>query len=75
MKEFLATFAIILVLLFVFFLFGGYILFDFSRNFWIATVSCAFMLSVIVTYFVKLSDRVDALEKRLDEIAEEKKDA
>ena len=32
MKEFLATFAIILVLLFVFFLFGGYILFDFSDN-------------------------------------------
>ena len=65
MKEFFKTFAIILVLSYVFVFFGGYLLFDFSRNFYLALGSCALIFSAFVYALVRLSDRIEILEEKL----------
>jgi len=74
MKNFLKIFLIILIFLVVFFFFGGFILFDFSRNFWLATVMCAFVASIIVFAFEHMSEKIEILEKKIEELQAEKKD-
>ena len=75
MKEFFKTFAIILVFSYVFVFFGGYLLFDFSRNFYLALGTCAFVFSAFVYALVRLSDRIEILEDKLKTFEKKEEDA
>ena len=75
MKDFLLTFAIVLILLFVFVFFGGYVIFDFNGHFWLACASCAFIAALIIHAFYRQSAKIEELEKRLKKIENEKNDA
>lgn len=71
MKDFIATFAIILVILVIFLFLGGALILE---HFWLMVVIVAFVVALIVFAFMKLSDRIDELEKKLEIIESEKKD-
>jgi len=75
MKEFFVTFIMVLILLVVFFLFGGFVLLDFKQNFWLAVLFLALAISLIIYFFVKLSIRVEELENKIVELESNKKDA
>ncbi len=72
MKEFLITFIMVLILVVVFFLFGGFLIFE---NFWLSVFFCSLIVSIVIYYFFKLAIRVEELEKKLDEIVKTRKDA
>ena len=75
MKDFLTTFAIVIVSLFVFVFFGGFVLFDFSGHFWLAVASCAFVLSLFLHGFYRQSQKIEELEKRITSLESEKNGA
>ncbi|MCC8076365.1 MAG: hypothetical protein LIO95_10580 [Clostridiales bacterium] len=65
--KFLKTFALTLVLCYLFVFFGGWILFDFGSHFYLATGAIAFVIAVVAVIFVGLDERIRALEKQLKE--------
>ena len=72
MKDFISTFAIILVLIFLFLLFGGALLLE---HFWLSVIFISFLVSLVVYAFIKTSDKIEQLEKRIECLEAEKKDA
>lgn len=75
MKEFFITFIMVLISIVIFFFFGGFVLLDFKKNFWLAVLFLAIIISVIIYFFVKLSIRVEELENKLSELEKNGKDA
>ncbi|MCD7837582.1 MAG: hypothetical protein LUG65_01545 [Clostridiales bacterium] len=65
--KFLKTFALTLVLCYLFVFFGGWILFDFGSHFYLATGAIAFVIAVVAVILVGLDERIRALEKQLKE--------
>ena len=65
MKRFLGTFIACLVVVYVFLFFGGWVLFDFSRHYFLAGASIAFLLSVLISFWLSQEERIDTLEKRV----------
>ena len=72
MKDFVITFLIILIVFIVFFLFGGALIFD---HFWLMLILASLLLALFVYSLVKLSDKIEQLEKRIEILESEKKDA
>lgn len=70
MKRFLGTFVTCLVIVEVFLLFGGWMLFDFSRHYFLTGASIAFLLSVLVSVWQSQEERIGALEKRVRDLGE-----
>lgn len=68
MKKFLMTFFICLVLVFVFMFFGGSVLLDLSRHFYAFLVFISLALAVLVTVLEALWEKLEALEKRIQEL-------
>ena len=68
MKKFLMTFFICLVLVFVFMFFGGSVLLDLSRHFYAFLVFIALILAVLISAFAAQSEKLEALEKRIQEL-------
>lgn len=66
MKRFIQVFAVVLVLLYVFAFLGGFVLFDIKRNFNLWMFGAALLFSLILWAFLRLSDQIDALQKRVD---------
>ena len=75
MKEYFVTYIMVLILLVIFFLFGGFVLLDFKQHFWLAVLFLALAISLIIYFFVKLSIRVEELENKILELESNKKDA
>lgn len=73
MKHFLQLFFMTLVIVECFLFFGGYLLFDFSHNYYGAGASCAFLLALLLHGFLSQSSRIDELEKRIQELENDKK--
>lgn len=71
MRRFLQTFAICFVLVVLFLSFGGWLLFDFSRHWFLASASTAFVLAVFISVWLSQEDRLEALEKRIQELEEQ----
>lgn len=65
MKKFFGTFFACLVLVYVFLFFGGWVLFDFSHHYFLAGAAVAFLLSVLISFWLSQEERMDALEKRI----------
>lgn len=75
MKDFLLTYIIVLIILFVFMFFGGFVLFDFSGHFWLACVSVSFIAALVIYAFMQQSEKIEELEKRLADIENQMKGA
>ncbi len=63
MKQFLSTFVITLVVMYLFMLFGGW-----KYGF----IAAAFVLALIIHGFVCQSDKIEELEKRIAALEQEK---
>lgn len=68
MKNFLQLFIITLIVVEVFLFFGGYLLFDFSHNYYGAGASCAFLLALLLHGFLSQANKIEELEKRIQEL-------
>lgn len=68
--KFLKIYGMTLVLCFIFGFFGGWMLFDFSDRYFVATAACAFIIAVIVSVFVAQDNKIEQLEKRVRELEE-----
>lgn len=73
MKKFIECYAIVLVAVEVFLFFGGGLLFDFGRGYYTVGAACAFLLTVILYGFLRQSDQIDELEKRVRALEEREK--
>lgn len=74
MKKFLMTFFICLVLVFVFMFFGGSMLLDLSRHFYAFLIFIALILAVLISAFGALSEKLEALEKRIQELEDRERE-
>lgn len=68
MKRFVETFFICLVVVEVLFFFGGGLLFDLSRHYYGAGAGIAFFLTVLIRVLTEQSDKIEALEKRIQSL-------
>lgn len=71
MKRFLGTFFTCLVVVEAFIFFGGWMLFDFSRHWFLAGASIALLLSILISFWISQEERIDALEKRVRDLEEQ----
>lgn len=62
MKKFIGTFAICLILCYVFLLFGGALIFE---NVWAGLVLVVLMISIIITAFMHQETKIEELEARI----------
>ena len=69
MKDFLLTFFIVLVSLFLFMFFGGVLILE---NFYFVLIACALIASLIIFAFFRQSEKIDELEKRIEQLEREK---
>ena len=66
--KFLQIYAITLVIGFVFAFFGGWILFDPSRNLYLTIAAWALILAAILTLLEAQNSKIKDLEKRIHEL-------
>lgn len=62
MKSFLGTFAISLILCYIFLFFGGVLIFE---NFWAILVFVALIIAILITAFVHQETKIEELEARI----------
>jgi preprotein translocase subunit SecF len=68
--KFIKTYAMTLVLCYVFVFFGGWMLFDFSKHLYVAIAACAFIIAVVASVFIEQEEKINQLEKRVKELEE-----
>ena len=66
--KFIKIYALTLVLSFVFVFLGGWMLFDFSARFYVATAACSFIAAAVITVFLSQEEKIGQLEKRISEL-------
>ncbi len=62
MKNFLGTFAISLILCYIFLFFGGVLIFE---NFWAILVFVALIIAILTTVFIHQETKIEELEARI----------
>lgn len=68
--KFIKIYGITLVISYVFVFFGGWMLFDFSKRFYVATAVCALIIAVIASAFHVQDEKIEQLEKRVKALEE-----
>lgn len=68
--KFIKTYAVILILCYIFVFFGGWMLFDFHKRYFTATAALAFIIAVVVSVFISQEERIEQLEKKVKELEE-----
>lgn len=68
--KFLKIYAAILVVCFIFAFFGGWMLFDFSINYYVTTAVYAFVITVVLTIFLSQEEKIEQLEERVRKLEE-----
>ena len=68
MKKFVQILLMTLVVVECFLFFGGYAVFDFSRRYYTAGAACSFIISLILYGFLVQAEKIEELEKRIQEI-------
>lgn len=63
--KFLGTYALTLVLSFLFAFCGGYMLFDFSKRFYVALAAVALVLALVIHAFMTQAEHIEQLEARV----------
>ena len=62
MKNFLGTFAISIILCYIFLFFGGAFIFE---NFWAVLVFVALIIAILTTVFIHQETKIEELEARI----------
>jgi len=62
MKSFLGTFALSLILCYIFLFFGGILIFE---NFWAILVFVALIIAILITVFIHQETKIEELEARI----------
>ncbi|WP_069999954.1 hypothetical protein [Cellulosilyticum sp. I15G10I2] len=62
MKNFLGTFAISLILCYIFLFFGGVLIFE---SFWAILVFVALIIAILITVFIHQETKIEELESRI----------
>ena len=70
MKDFLVTFVICLITSYVILFFGGWIIFE---NLYGALVAFSLVMAVLISWLMSLSDKIEKLEKRIQELEQNHK--
>lgn len=73
--KFIKIYAMTLVFCYIFVFFGGWMLFDFSKRYFVATAACAFIIAVIISVFAAQDEKIEQLEKRVEELEEKNNSA
>lgn len=68
--KFIKIYAITLVLCFLFVFFGGWMLFEFSKRFWLTTAVCALIIAVFISVYFELTERIETLEQKVKALEE-----
>lgn len=63
--SFLKVYGVILIFCFIFAMFGGLVLFDFSKHWFLAIASRAFIIAAVVYVFCDQDDRIKQLEQKI----------
>lgn len=63
MKSFLGTFAVSLIMCYVFLLFGGVFI---LQNFWAMLVFVALIIAVLITAFLSLETKIEMLKNKIE---------
>lgn len=71
MKNFLGTFAISLILCYIFLFFGGILIFE---NFWSILVFVALIMTILITAFIHQEIKIEELESRIKTLEEKSKE-
>lgn len=71
MKKLFQIYVMVLVLVEVFLFFGGSMLFDFHRRFYLAGAATALIIAILIFVFDSQAQKIAELEKRL-QVLEEK---
>lgn len=66
--KFLKLYIPVLIITEVFVFLGGYMLFDLNRSIFIPGAACALIITVVARMFLAHDDRIDKLEKRIEEL-------
>ena len=67
--KFVKTYLITLVLSYVFVFFGGWMLFDFRKHYFLAIAACAFMIAIIIiSLFYAQEEKIEQLQKRIEKL-------
>lgn len=66
--KFIKIYATILIISYLFVFFGGWILFDFKNNYFIAIAVCAFIIAVVGYIFYTQEEKIDRLEDRIKKL-------
>lgn len=72
MKRFLRVYLVTLLVLFMFLFFGGSMLFDFRERFWVAAAACGFVIAAVLSLFLSMWEKIDALEAKVQALEEGK---
>ena len=72
--KFIKTYAITLVICYIFMFFGGGLLFDFSKHFYVATAACALILAAFISVLLAQEEKIESLESRLKALEEKSND-
>lgn len=62
MKNFLGTFALSLIICYIFLFFGGVLIFE---NFWAILVFVALIITILITIFMHQETKIEELEARI----------
>lgn len=68
MKQFFGIFMVCLLFLLIFFFFGGFLLFYPARHPYLTAAIVAFLVALIIHAYVCQSEKIDALEKRIENL-------
>lgn len=71
MKNFLGTFAISLILCYIFLFFGGILIFE---NFWSILVFVALIMTILITAFIHQEIKIEELESRIKTLEDKSKE-
>ena len=66
--KFAKTYLITLVLSYVFVFFGGWMLFDFRKHYFLTIAACAFMIAIVIYLFCAQEEKIEQLQKRIEKL-------
>ncbi|MDO5399797.1 MAG: hypothetical protein Q4F17_02290 [Eubacteriales bacterium] len=69
--KFLKIYVMTLVPTYLFLFCGGWMLFDFTKHFFVATAACALVLAVLISALVALNNQLRQLRKRVESLEAE----
>lgn len=72
MKKFIQIYLICFICLAIFFFFGGFMLFDMSRNVYLPAAAISFIIAILIHIFIAQGDKIEELEKRIKNLEENK---